>query len=74
MTLKFFKILAEILIAIATVICVILVVINFVAFNDKSIEISIAYINGREISSIDALVLFFTILLDLSWISFIAKR
>lgn len=66
--------LIEILVAIAVVIAILFVVINFIAFNDKSIEISLKYLKGDGIESIDALVMLFTSILDLSFIGFIAKR
>lgn len=74
MTSKFFKVLIEILVAIAVVIAILFVVINFIAFNEKSIEISLKYLKGDGIESIDALVMLFTSILDLSFISFVAKR
>jgi hypothetical protein len=74
MTSKFFKVLIEILLAIAVIIAILFVVINFIAFNDKSIEISLKYLKGDGIESIDALVMLFTSILDLSFIGFVAKR
>jgi hypothetical protein len=73
MTSKFFKVLIEILLAIAVIIAILFVVINFIAFNDKSIEISLKYLKGDGIESIDALVMLFTSILDLSFIGFVAK-
>lgn len=74
MTSKFFKVLIEIILAIAVIIAILFVAINFIAFNDKSIEISLKYLRGDGIESIDALVMLFTSILDLSFIGFIAKR